>query len=179
MARPHPYGPIVALGEVGAVATLTLAVAGAAREYRSGHAGAAPWRAGIAAALVDADLRQAWEAASDGGRRDVMTTVAEAAARAGVDPAGLQPPDSVADREAYVAGRFAADLFDLAVEELAMPGRDPERSLLPEAPWEMALGPTGIYAMGVVCDSSEPEVAKVAATVALSAAAQQTEGGTR
>jgi hypothetical protein len=164
--------PLGMLSDVMTVVELTTAVGEASHDYQL--PGEAPWRVGVAAA-EDGDLRDAWASASDGGRRDVMTAAAELAARVGIDTAGLEPPDD-AGSDAYLAGRFARDMYDLAVEELAMPGRNPKRTLVPGAPWEPAQGATGIYAMSTVCDSTEPEVAKLAATVMLSAAAQRPDG---
>jgi hypothetical protein len=125
-------------------------------------------------ATSDPGLRAAWDEASHAGRRDVLTGVAELAARRGVDPAGLQPPAGAQlGHDLDLGAQYAMGLLELAAGELAAPGRDPRRSLLPTAPWEPATGPTGSYAMSWVCDFNELESAKLAAAVVLAAAAQQ------
>jgi hypothetical protein len=173
MARPYPGGPMAAVAMVDAYAELMVAVSDAARA-RLGDPALAAYQIGVFAAHEDGMLREAWTAAPDGARRDVMTTVAELAVRAGADPADLEPAADTATHM-WLAARLARSLYDLAVEELAKADRPggPARSLAPDVPWELATGATGVYAMSTVCDSAEPEVAKIAAVVALSAAAHR------
>lgn len=132
------------------------------------HAASLPPAARLAAIVANAGFVAAWDAAPDGARRDLLTTAARMAVEAGV-PA-----------EALEANSNAAMLLDLAQHERA---GDPAAPITAPSPLAQPAGPTGIYAISLVCDATEPEAAKRAAYAQLALAAaeraqhEQEQGG--
>jgi hypothetical protein len=107
-----------------------------------------PRAAQVAAVASNVGLVAAWDSAPDGARRDLLTTAARLALEAGVPADALEPNTN------------AAALLDLARHERAENAAAPITATSPVA---QPAGPTGIYAIGLVCDSTEPEEAKRAA----------------
>jgi len=147
--------PFEIMGAVGAVIELVNA---ATEAVTSARESGLPRPAQVAAIVSNVGFVDAWDRAPDGARRDLLTTAARMAVEAGV-PAGELEPNS----NAY-------SLLDLAQGERA---KDPAAQIIADSPVAQPAGPTGIYAISLVCDSTEPEEAKRAAyaLLALSAAA--------
>jgi hypothetical protein len=151
--QPDPLATMAAI-----FATLDL-VAAATQAIRDTHAAGLPPAARLAAIVANAGFVAAWEQTPDGARRDLLTTAARLAVEAGVPADDLEPNSN------------AAMLADLARHERAS---DPAAPITADSPLAQPAGPTGIYAISLVCDATEPEAAKRAASgqLALAAAAR-------
>lgn len=153
--------PFRAMQFAGEISHLTIAFRSALVDSRGEAGGSVDELARLIA--EDPNVQAAWEEASDFPRRDYMTFVAEQAHRAGVTAEALGnwlPP----------ATMHAVNLLELAADEIAA-AADPTASLLPEDPTTARVGPTGIYAVSTVCDSTDPEPDKIGACAVLNAAA--------
>ncbi len=142
MSQGDPFEIMAAVGAVIEVVSAATEAVANARETGLPRPGQ------VATIVANAGFVDAWDRAPDGARRDLLTTGARMAVEAGV-PAGELEPNS-----------NAAMLLDLAQGERA---KDPAAPITAGSPLAQPAGPTGIYAIGLVCDSTEPEEAKRAA----------------
>lgn len=150
--------PFRAIQYAGEIAHLTIAFRAALTQHE--HPGIDP-RALAELVANEQDVQEVWAESADFPKRDYMTFCAEHAHRAGVTAETLgdwlRP-----------GARYAVDLLELAAEQVTG-AADPSASLLPEDPTAVMVGPTGIYAVGTVCDSTEPEADKIFACALLNA----------
>ena len=151
----YQHDPAAVMGAI--FATLDL-VAAATEAISDTQAAGLPPAARLAAIVANAAFVAAWDTAPDGARRDLLTTAARLAVEAGVPAEALEPNSN------------AAMLADLARHERAS---DPAAPITADSPVAQPAGPTGIYAIGLVCDSTEPEEAKRAAYTLLALAAAE------
>ncbi len=98
--------------------------------------------------MANISFVDAWERAPDGAPRDLLTTGARMAVEASVLAEDLEPNTN------------AASLLDLAQGERT---KDSGAQVIADSPLHQPAGSTGISAIGLVCDSTEPEEAKGAA----------------
>jgi hypothetical protein len=145
---------------IGAIGTVIELVNAATEAVTNAREAGLPRPAQVAAIVANVGFVDAWDRAPDGARRDLLTTGARMAVEADV-PAGKLEPNS-----------NAAMLLDLAQSERA---KDPAAPITADSPVAQPAGPTGIYAISLVCDSTEPEEAKRAAYALLALLAAEGE----
>ena len=103
--------------------------------------------------MANVEFVDAGERAPDGARLDLLTTgTQQAVVEAGVSAEDLEPNSN------------AASLLDLTLGERA---KNPATQIVADYPLAQPAGSTGIYAIGLMCDSTEPEEAKRAAYAVL------------
>jgi len=151
------HDPFETMGAI--FATLDL-VDAATEATSNARAAGLPPAARLAAVVANTAFVAAWDQAPDGARRDLLTTAARLAVEAGVLAEVLEPNSN------------AAMLLDLTRHER---GEDPAAPITAPSPLAQPAGPTGIYAISLVCDSTEPEEAKRAAYALLALAAERRE----
>lgn len=158
--------PFRAIQYAGELAHLTLAFRSALTDAQHENEGL---DATSLAELVasEPDVQEVWAESADFPKRDYMTFCAEQAHRAGVTA------ETLGDwlRPGF---RYAVDVLELAAEQVRG-AADPSASLLPDDPTTVKVGPAGIYAVGTVCDSTEPEADKILACALLNAFADHAE----
>jgi hypothetical protein len=123
----------------------------------------ATWSYAVPCIATDPELLEAWRSASDGARRDIMVTMAQLAAQAGVELDAEVCPD------AYVLLNFARGELGLSPGQRWTSPTAPNPLASP-MPWGSPVGPTSIFAAGYVRKSAktEEEVLSTLATLAAS-----------